>query len=163
MTSLRTQYLTVIAVLVALVLTGCTAFVDDQNKEANALGMRIISQLKAQPSVADANYIFKSSLDVSPRMAVSVLVKPEQATHDVAQRLVDLAMDTYWQSSADVQTFSVSVYSAAHPPVAGQDNLKREIDGGEVHLNAEQRDKSKDQLRLERKFGQRRAPTPTKK
>lgn len=162
MTRPGTWYSTAAAVLLVLILAGCTAFVDDKNKEANDLGMRIVSQLKAQPSVADANYTFKSSLDVSPRMAVSVLVKPEQATHDLAQRLVDLAMDTYWQSSADVETFSVSVYSAAHPPEAGQDNQKREIGGGEVHLNADQQNKTKDQRRLEQKFGPRPTPTPTK-
>ncbi|MBV9139600.1 MAG: hypothetical protein JO115_01530 [Pseudonocardiales bacterium] len=162
MTRLGTWYSAAVAVLLVVILSGCTAFVNDQNKEANDLGLRIVSQLKAQPSVADANYTFKSSLDVSPRMAVSVLVKPEQATHDRAQRLVDLAMDAYWHSSADVQTFSVSVYSVAHPPVAGQDNQKREIAGGEVHLNADQQNKSTDQRRLEEKFGPRPTPTPTK-
>jgi hypothetical protein len=151
-----------VAVLLTLVLAGCTAIVDDQNKEANDLGLRIVSQLKAQPAVVDANYTFRSSLDVSPRMKVSVLVKPEQATHDVAQRLVDLAMDTYWQSSTDVELFFVSVYSTANPPATGQDNKKREIGAGEVHLDADQQNKSKDQRRLEQKFGPRPTPTPTK-
>lgn len=149
-----------VTVLLVLILTGCSAVVDDHNKEANDLGRRIVSQLKAQPPVTDANYTFKSSLDVSPRMAVSVLVVPAQATPDMGQKLVDLAMDTYWQSAADVKTFSVSIYSTADPPTVGQDNLKREVSGGEVHLNADQQNKSKDQRRLEQKFGPR--PTPPK-
>lgn len=147
----------IVAVLLALILAGCNVVVDDQNKEANNLGLRIISQLKTQPSVADANYTFKSSLDVSPRMTVSVLVKPAQAAPGVAQNLVDLTMDIYWQSPVDVETFFVSVYSAANPPTVGQDNQKREIGGGEVRLNADQQNKSKDQRRLEQKFG----PRPT--
>lgn len=147
-----------------MVLTrvGCSAVVDDQNKKANSLGLQIVSQLKSQPSVVDANYTFKSSLDVSPRMAVSVLVEPAQVIPDVGQNLVDLVMDTYWHSPANVKTFYVSIYSAANPPIVGQDNLRREIGGGEVHLNADQQDRSKDQRRLEQKFGPRPTPTPTK-
>jgi hypothetical protein len=162
MTRLSTRYSATVTVFLVLILAGCSAVVDDQNKEANNLGLRIVSQLKAQPSVADANYTFKSSLDLSPRMTISVLVKPAQATPDMGQSLVDLAMDTYWQSPTDVQTFYVSIYSTANPPVADQDNLRREIGGGEVHLNADQQNKSKDQRRLEQKFGPRPTPTPTK-
>ncbi len=159
MTRLSTRYPTAVsvAVLLTLILVGCSAVVDDQNKEANDLGFRIVSRPETQPAVADANYTFTSSLDVSPRMTVSVLVKPAQAAPGVAQNLVDLAMDTYWQSPADVETFFVDVYSATNPPVTGQDNKRREIGGGEIRLNTDQQNKSNDQRRLERKFG----PRPT--
>lgn len=122
--------------LCAAVLSGCMAGVTGgtggtHDGRMDALGQRVVADLKTQPTVSDASYYAANNLDQGQVLSISVVVHTNHTDAESTQPLIDLAFKDAWQTPKDawlaptgVGTVSVEVHAESNPggdTIAGDD------------------------------------------
>lgn len=113
----------------AAVLSGCAAggpsrTPDARDNRIDALGQRVVAELKAQPAVADANYDYTDNIDQGQTLSVTIVVHTGRTDPGSTNPLTDLVFKDAWLTPTSLGTVSVQMHAESNPngdTVAGDD------------------------------------------
>jgi hypothetical protein len=143
------------ALLIVLVLAGCTGKGVSYDKEVDDLGAHIVADLKTEAEVDDASYRYDHGVDFGQRLRVRAILKQDSVSPAVIQRVIDKAVKDFWLSPANVGHLMVALYSTANPPAGDDDNANKDRAIGSEDIEDSV---AFDRPEMERKYG----PRPTR-
>lgn len=146
--------------VLSVAISGCGKGIG-YNKEADELGVSITAHLKAQPPISNVTCFYFYGLDNSPSLWFTATVKESQISDTVMRQLYELALDDYWQSSAEVDGMDIRFYSSGKPPLPDRNDSTRVVKQYHFYWTESSANESDDQIRLEQQFGPRPTPSPT--
>lgn len=94
-----------LATLLVATLAGC----GKHDNRVDALGKRIVAELRAQPAVADARYEYVNTIDLRQHLGVTVIVRDSHTDPATAQSLVELVTKDTWLTPTNLYSMSVVV------------------------------------------------------
>lgn len=112
--------------LCAAVLSGCAAGNNGGTRDGriDALGQRVVADLKAQPAVADASYDSAGNIDQGKVLSITVVVHTGHTGAGSTNPLLDLAFKDAWLTPTSLGTVSVQMHPESNPngdTIAGND------------------------------------------
>ncbi|MFD4672259.1 hypothetical protein ACFWNN_21205 [Lentzea sp. NPDC058450] len=123
-------------------------------KDDDDLGKKIEAEWRAVPGVAEARYEYTHSID-SSGIGLNAALKPETASEELVQELVEIAKKNYWQSTTTVALAAGIVKGEVIPPKPVTDKSIILFDGP---IKIDKYDEAQ-VAELNQKYG----PRPTKK